>query len=112
MVDKGKITGVIYIANWTPKAIKNRKSLYLVVNAEKIIPNPNDSIPIKKINTGSKSAYQLGSSAFPIIIKNIYTTKNNESWIKNRSNTLLPVPETGSVLRESEKWVGQKSLWK
>ena len=36
----GYITGVAYIINWTPKAIRNFKSLYFVVNELKIRPNP------------------------------------------------------------------------
>ena len=41
IIESGKITGEAYISNWTPKLMRNRKSLYFVVNAENNKPNPS-----------------------------------------------------------------------
>ena len=65
----GYTTGVIYISNCTPNETKKVKSLYLVVIAEIIIPNPKEIIAIMSKIMGVKIIVQFGKVALLLKIK-------------------------------------------
>ena len=66
----GKITVEQYINNCTPNPIKNVKSRYLVVNADKMIPKPNPkTATIIKSGKSNKIYLYCISTTVPEILK-------------------------------------------
>ena len=49
------MTGVAYISRETPKVTKKRRSRYLVVNEEMMMPKPSQSPAIIRISTGESA---------------------------------------------------------
>src|SRR5215813_1553919 len=59
-LESGKITGVEYINNWVPNWTRKRRSRYLVVNEDTMIPQPNPNPAINSTKNGNRNKTLVG----------------------------------------------------